>query len=228
MADFNPLRVYLSFLGSMFMLTPDPYRLLLPVDSALRECSDRVDSLSDEGDVEWAEQVAEDEAETVERLVGIAFTICQVYITGIVSRVMRLHEFAGRFRVKLRTTDGTKSGIVRSCSKQVAGSLISQVQLIDQGANYAKHREEWRGTEWLALSGRSRKTADALLAVGATQGYTGNCSLILEKLVGDADLRPARLVPILERWCSDLGSQYSAELRRHINGLPQSEPPQAG
>ena len=60
MSNPNPLQIYLSFLGSAFMLTPDPYRLLLPVDTALRECGERVESLRDEADVEWAEQVAED------------------------------------------------------------------------------------------------------------------------------------------------------------------------
>ena len=224
MSNPNPLQIYLSFLGSAFMLTPDPYRLLLPVDTALRECGERVESLRDEADVEWAEQVAEDESEVAERLVGIAFMVCQVHIAHVVSQVKRLHSFAGKFGVELRTTNGTRPGIVRSSSKELEGSSVTEVQLIDEAANYAKHRDEWVRTEWSDLEKLEKKTADVLLAVGAKQGYTGNCSLILEKLSGAADLKPSRLVPILETWCADLGSQYGAELRRYADGLPQSAP----
>lgn len=94
----------------------------------------------------------------------------------------------------------------------------TEIQVIDAFANFFKHNEEWEW-DWSKLKDRSRKTAEIITAVGASQGSTGNFRKGAAA-IGNVDLtRVTILVGIIASWRGvpgvqapwDLASQLEAE-----------------
>ena len=86
-------------------------RVLEPLGTAVRECSDAIASAQQSGIEDYIDAVVDDECAVVEALLGSAFVTTQAVINGVVAHIVRLHERVKADGYLLKTTDGKKASI---------------------------------------------------------------------------------------------------------------------
>jgi len=192
---------------------------LSALGEGVRRCAKRIDEADASGHAEYADAVTDEECDVIETLLGSAFTVCQTHIAKVVSDVKTLHRLAGKGSkgksgVRLTTTNGEKTDIMRLGCTQVGSSGVSLVQALDALANYFKHREEWIG-DWASLSGHAAKTAPTITLLGLQKGSTGNLRRGA-KLLGNTGFDNMNaFANILEEWHKEVMAMYEKELRKH-------------
>jgi hypothetical protein len=194
--------------------SPTLERVLTSLGAAVGACSEAITQAKESRDPEFIETVVEEECDVVENLIGAAFVAGQAEITGVISPVMRLHKRAATDGHILTSTDGTKSGIMRLGTPVRPSLPYSHVEVINAFANYFKHHDEWH-VRWAALTGLAKQTADTIMALGATEGSTGNLRKGIEVL-GIAK-KYADLVNVsgmVSDWANAVFTTYESELRR--------------
>ncbi len=185
-------------------------RSLIALGGSVAQCARAIDEARASNDDSY-DYIVDEETAFIENLLGIAFVLCQSYITFIVSHVNALHESCKENNIQLSTTDGSKAGILKLGSQVLAGTLYSQVQIIDAFANYFKHHEEWDGP-WDRLGGKPGQTVKMLLATGANQYSSGNFRTAAEKLGNQSYEDMTTYTEILRTWGRAVYDQYDTEL----------------
>lgn len=186
-------------------------RVLNSLSTAVSECESIITQAEKKYGPECFDNLAEDESNVVDSLIGTAFVVTQTQITAIVSSVMRLHKQATADGRDLDSSDGTRDGIMRLGSPMADTSNFSRVQVIDAAANYFKHRDEWTNP-WSRLNKQQDKTAKVILAIGGRENSTGNLRRALNALAIDRDLLES-LHAEVDGWAEAALSIYRRELR---------------
>lgn len=188
-------------------------RVLESLSNAVSEGAKAIAAASASGDEDGFEAIGDEESGVMEGLVGTAFVVAQTHITGIVSSIVRLHEYSAAHGTQLTTSNGKKAGVVQLESAHVAASGFTRIQVIDALANYFKHSDEWK-LPWSNLAGQSLKTAEVIIAIGGEENCTGNLRRGLKILGIDKDL-----LDLLHRevasWGERIIALYELELKSH-------------
>jgi len=134
-------------------------------------------------DPEFADMIGD--YDSADQLVGVAFATAQVYIGSA----------ARRHRV-------TKDKALSVGREHSSGATL--VQMINHGANFWKHADEW---DWQSPDKRRTVIVDMLERVGVSEDDYVLSSLLAKLLEPEAiDLR--RLGPLLEQWRQALELAY--------------------
>ena len=185
----------------------------MSLGGAIRASIKHFDSLPSNAPGDYIEAVIDDETEKIEDLLGVAFIICQIYITKIISAVMSLRKRAnGRDSIDLTTTNGEKIGIMQFGSSQTSTQKYSPITMLDAFANYYKHRDEWKG-DWNILTGRAAKTVKIIASAGASRGSTGNLRTGATYLKNSNYHSFHVFVDYLSEWQNKLTAAYKEELK---------------
>ena len=203
----------------MRMLEPESVfftltRSLGPIGSAIYKHVKLIEDVGSRGNQGYLKDIADDETEIIENLLGTAFVVCQIHITCVVSRLLKLHTFFRKNEGRLLTglEKPSKVAIMKQGGQLIAGSQYTDVMVIDGFANYFKHREEW-DPHWAALSDGQAKTRDVIKAFGATPGSSGNLRIGAETLGNSEYSDVICFVDKLESWRTNLKNTYDKELK---------------
>lgn len=190
-------------------------RILSALGKAIGECEIAIHKASSTGNEYYIDAVTDDEVDVIEDLLGAAYVVCQTYITKIISDVIFLHRYHKRSNPssELKTTGDFKYSILSFGSKVISGVGYTQVQVIDAFANYFKHRDEWP-SDWHKLEERSTKTAEVIMAVGASSGCTGNLRRASKVLGNEGFKNTIVFYDIVNNWCKKLYEAYETELNK--------------
>ena len=188
-------------------------RVLETLAEAVRECGKVIDRAKLSEDEDYIDAVVDDECEVLESIVGTAFVAAQTEITRVKTHIQRIHSCAKRDGHILKSSNGTKSGILKLGSPP--GVEYSKVQLIDAFANYFKHRDDnqWR-LPWTEIDpkAQAKQTAVLITAAGAQEGSSGNLRSGLESLGIDyEDL--IGLHKEVTAWAKAVAETYEGELK---------------
>jgi len=206
----NPYAVYLGWIRS----TTDPRwltRCFAPIGDAIKDSDREIDHLRPDDDEAYVEAVVDEETEVLEQLLGTAFVLCQTYITGVVARIVGLHQLHDHrdSSTPLTTTGRTKPEIWAFGGK-VGKTPYTGPEIINAFANYSKHGEEWQGA-WEKLAGKNH-TVQIVSVCGARRGSTGNLRTGA-KLLGNRRFSDTlRFATIVSDWAKRLASSYQTEL----------------
>lgn len=218
----NPYAVYL---GWVRITTDERWltRCLTPIGDAIKEAGREINSLKPDDHEGYIDAVVDEECEVIEQLLGTSFVVCQTYITGVVSRVIGLHQLHTRQDSSnpLTTTDGSKTAIMKFGAKRVGKTPYTAPEIINAFANFFKHREEWRGA-WEKLTGNQRYTAQTISKAGAKRGSSGNLRTGAEVLGNRNYSDTLKFAKIVSDWAKKLESGYVSELM--ARGLIKSRP----
>lgn len=184
---------------------------LMPISRSIEQSAKRIESAEDSGIQDYLDAVIDDETFLIENLLGIAFVICQHYITFIISNVKRMHDMASRSSTSLTTTSENKKDILRF-GEHIDGSEFTKVQLIDALANYFKHQDEWKGA-WEKLKGKQKDTASILQSAGVKQFSTGQFRDGARTLGNETYSNFAPVLSVLKDWGDNVMADYLAELK---------------
>lgn len=184
--------------------------VLETLSNGIRNCGHAIDDAHTSGNDEYASAVTDEQCYLIENLLGVAFVMCQVVITCIVSEVMRLHDECTSAGHSLSTCENNRYSILSVSSPPIGSSGFTEVQIIDAFANYFKHREEKRF--WTRR--KSAKTVRMITAVGASRGCTGNMRKGARSL-GSSNYEDLRIwADKVRNWGSHIVKNLEAELNR--------------
>lgn len=186
-------------------------RVLSSLGDAVTESNKILERARTTGDEDYFDGVCDDESNVVESLIGAAFVASQAHITGVVSSIIRLGVQAAKDDHPLTSSTGKREGILRIESSMIGSPAFSRIQVIDAMANFFKHHDEWT-VPWSKLNKNQKPTATVVVAVGGTEGATGNLRKGLNALGIDADLL-GELHNEVSTWAAAAIKRYEEELR---------------
>lgn len=190
--------------------------MLAPIGEAIRksiETIDEADNMMEKQERNW---IIDDECDSIENWVGLAFVATQTYLTRVTSRCRRLHDWH-EHQTKSRLLlgiEGKRQEILGATTK-VRRTNYTAVEAVNAFANYFKHREEWP-FDWTQLERDiEKRTAKVIQAFGARPGSTGNLRQGYASVLGDgiAFNEVARLGDVVHTWACALRTAYEQELR---------------
>jgi len=193
----------------------DPLRRVLsPIGDAIKDIRGYLKDLEKKGySPDHIDAIVDDETDGIEQLLGVTFVVCQTHITGIVSRIIKLHDYLVSQRHEVSRGPGQlKKDLLQMGSVQIPGSGHSQVEVINAFANYFKHGDEWP-RQWKRGKDQQKRTAELIRTVGAEEGSTGNFRTGAEALDNKTHHDVELFADILEDWGKKLLERYRSELR---------------
>jgi hypothetical protein len=217
---FMSIKFYASYGARLALLdldiNSDLDEMLRPIGDAIRSS---IETIEEADKLEKLERIwtTDEECESIESWLGLAFVAAQTYLTRVISHCRRLHdwhEHQTKSRVLLGT-NGAKHGILAAATPKVRSTSYTAVEAINAFANYFKHRDEWP-FDWTQLQGDNEKqTATIIKAFGARSGSTGNLRQGYASILGDKIPfnEVARLSGIVRDWARSLKTAYEQELR---------------
>jgi hypothetical protein len=186
-----------------FALTPDIESLLDGVGRSIASTIRLIDAASATSgayDDDWFV----DQGSTVDDALGVAFVICQLYLTAIASGCEFLHNYHarqsknakpnklpnflkafmrkwGRKRTrgvpKIGALSGERSKLLQRGGRQIAkGPGYTAITIIEALANYFKHKDEWPN-RWSDLQQIQRRSANVLRNIGLLDDKDGQIVL---------------------------------------------------
>lgn len=194
------------------------FTLLDPMGQAIAESiagsTERIAVMSKRYGEDAAEMMASEAAVVVEDFLGVAFVAAQTYITAVVSRLIKLHQYSLRWNnAKLTTTSGLKEEIMRYGFRPTQKGPYSKVEVMNAFANYYKHRDEW-DYEWGSLKGHQQETATIISSAGAFQSSTCNLRTGAAYLGNLVYANVSAFGKLFSNWRKDLIHDYKTEIRR--------------
>jgi hypothetical protein len=179
----------------MVLITPEIEPLLQPLSGSIGSISrliQRVELAKEAGD-DWPDSDwVVTEVSVIDDLLGVAFVICQLYVTAVVAGLKFLHGYharqselaetrkirrfvrkltqrcrpaRNRFVPKLGRLNGERSKLLERGNPVIKGSRYRVATVIEALANYFKHQDEWP-KRWNDLKQNQRRTANVLQSVG--------------------------------------------------------------
>jgi len=142
-----------------FAISNDTYsRVLVSLSKA---AASRIDEVERDA----PEEIVDDECDVIESLLGAASVMCQVPITEVTQRALRICELMSEssrlFAAKRE---------VRALGPQF-DRQFSKVEVLWALGNYFKHREEWKV---LKVKGPAKETIPVLEALGVQESSSGS------------------------------------------------------
>ena len=193
----------------------DPLRRVLgPIGDAIKGICRYLDGLEKKGyDPDHIDAIVDDETVVIEELLGTAFVVCQTHISGVVSRIIRLHNYlASQGHANNRKPGQLKKDLLRMDSAQIPGSGRWQVEVINAFADYFKHHDEWP-RQWKRGNDQQNRTAEIIRSVGAEEGSTGNLRTGAKRLGNKTYEDVQVFADILKDWGKKLLKRYQSKLR---------------
>jgi hypothetical protein len=196
--------------------------VLETIGEAIAASTARIDTIGQRYGEDAADMAADDEIPVIEDFLGIAFVVCQAYITNVVTRLQRLHaQTRRRHTADLTTTTGSKESILRHGFRPTMRRPYSRIEVLNAYANYYKHRDEW-DADW--ENRRARHTAAIISTAGASPSSTGNLRQGARYLGNRKFKDVAAFMRIFSQWRKKLVQDYEAEIRRLELARPTKEP----
>jgi hypothetical protein len=196
-------------------------RVLDALSRGIHTASERIENAankSSDDDGGYYDAVLDDETDAIENLLGSAFIVCQTYLTGVVSAVIKLDDLCRGTVGGLPLASGRareRRQKILSCMGPMVGTKSNRrsvAEVVEAFANYFKHRDEWKTMNWNKLDERSRRTARVVASAGATSGSTGNLRTGSAKLGNprftDLDVFAAKL----HEWGANISKQVAKEV----------------
>ena len=192
-------------------------RVLDTISDVIKEASNNIDRAGKFQNEGHRESVVDEETSFIEELLGAAFVVCQSYITSITSGFEKLHQLAKKNNLILTVTNGEKKILLKTGSANVAKSQYTEIQIIDEFANYFKHCDQWP-LDWSKVNNRYKHTVEVVQSVGAQSGSNGNMRTGVEALGCPMYNNLDSLLDKITQWRDELLKQYQAELK-HLGVL---------
>ncbi len=208
---FAALNIYALRLQLIRMQMSDHVLLsvLDTLGSAITDCGATIREAEDCGNQEYLDVVAEDECEVVENLLGVAFVMCQVMISGVVSGVFRLQKDAKSKGHVLPTCSKGKGKQRRNCLLRLGSPLTkhpecTEVEVIDIFADFFKHR-----------IGRHSSNSKAIISkVVAFKDCTHVDMHRAAEALGITDYKNlGPLGDMVSKWVAEVIAKYESELK---------------
>lgn len=138
-----------------YAIAADSYESVLStLGSGIRAAERRIKS--------GVEEVADDEVEIIENLLGVAYVTCQPQIAAIAHAVLRLPGH------------GLSARLLRASGPRF-DSNYSKIEVLWELANYFKHRDKWSRETWTKPPNkRTEHTVKVITVAGLECGSTGN------------------------------------------------------
>jgi len=189
--------------------------MLRPIGDAIRSS---IETIEEADKLEKLERIwtTDEECESIESWIGLAFVAAQSYLTRVISHCKRLHDWHER-QTKTRVLlgiKGFKHEILAAATPKVRPTNYTAIEAVNAFANYFKHRDEWP-LDWTQLQGDNEKwTAAIIEAFGAQSGSTGNLRQGYASVLGDKIPlnEVSRLGGIVRDWVRALKTAYEQEL----------------
>lgn len=116
--------------------------------------SNAINEIYKQTDFDGEEYLIDEKREIVDNLIGMAFIVAQLYVTGTIADA----------KLFAKSTDQIgKAFLLRKYSELIPKTNVTKMELCDAFANYYKHHEEW--VRW-SKNDKNQKTIEILLAVG--------------------------------------------------------------
>jgi hypothetical protein len=205
----------------LHLLDPDGglERLVLPMGASIRCSIARIDEAARDDDKMTAEWITDDECDSIEEQLGLAFVAAQTYLTRVVSLCKRIHDWhehetGSTFLLGIGGKKDEVLGVKNTGITPIAGTAFSAVEGLNAFANYFKHRDEWPH-DWTELQRNNEKhTVAVIQAFGARPGSTGNLRQGYHALFGDDEYpNVGRVAETVETWTRAIRKAYEDELR---------------
>jgi hypothetical protein len=182
-------------------ISNDTYsRVFGSLSEGIQAAASRIDEVERDAPEETARMVVEDECDVIESLLGAAYVVCQVPITDVTQRTLRICQLMSESsRPFARKTD------VRALGRQFDAEF-SQVEVLWALGNYFKHREEWDRAEWkeLKLKRPEKDTIPVLEAIGLQESSSGNLRRGAEALGNAGFTELSVFEDIIRQWASEV------------------------
>jgi len=214
-----PVKSHASY-GVFLRLLEDEHRdlddLLYPIEGSIRASFACLDKAEETADDEYLRYVVDDECDSIEMHLGLAFVVAQIGITRIISHCRLLHDWQKHTTGSglLLGIDGNKEKILSTASPRVGSTNHTGLEGINAFANYFKHRDEWPW-DWTLLKGSASETARVIQAFRAQPGCTGNLRQGFESIFGENTpyYEVIRIGDTVRDWARALKLAYEQELR---------------
>jgi hypothetical protein len=156
---------------------------------------------------DYAQFVAESEAEYLEEIIGASFLVLQAKIRRVCSATERLRKFAQtQHSIELGGLDGTR---IRKLTGRYKTSGPSLIELVWAVGNYYKHRDEWDHSVWRSKKAneaepnwlrQARGTRKMAKRVGIVEFSTGNMRTAYEYFGIDPYSKCEQLAKEVQQW----------------------------
>lgn len=203
------------------------------IDAGVVKCTQRLSELPDDKQVAandelagYVEATVADECDIIEALLGCGFVTAQAQIAYVVSRVEAARGVAESHcpgSVTSIPARSDKSSLLKINSRTVGSSAYTQMEFINEVANYFKHRDEWP-TAWANIK-TPRRTQQILINLGLSHNSTGNLRSAAE-LVGNKNYdKSTILLDILTEWHSQLMKSIKKDLEAANFDMKENDDP---
>lgn len=187
--------------------------VLEAIGEAIGASIERIDTIKRRYGKDAADMAAEDEIPVIEDFLGLAFVVCQNYISNVVTELRNLHAHARQWNnADLTTTSGLREDMMRYGFRPTKKRPYSRIEVLHAYANYYKHRDEW-DFGWKNLNPRAQQTAAIISAAGATPSSTGNLREGARFLGNRKFMDVAVFMKIFSEWRKKLVWDYKMEIR---------------
>ena len=163
-------------------------KLFSVIQEGIVSSSRRIKSASQSGGELFLEAVTDDECDSIEQLLGLAFVVGQTFITAVRSCLAQLSAICNTdIGSPLGFVTGPKGYEVLKLGDRMRNNPEhSEIQVINAIANYWKHQEEWptrteRKEECLELvwdqrqmGNDEKRTVEIVASIGISPYSTGN------------------------------------------------------
>ena len=184
-------------------------RFIDPIVEAIQKSRQNIRQINDIDDEDFKQYVIDDESDVTEALIGTALIVYQMYITKIVSKVIKSNNYyqtkMPRKNIKLISTK--KSDIMRYGNDLIPETNITKIEAINALANYFKHHSEWK-VDWSHPTKRSKETMKMLRELGATPCSTGNLRRGIEKIGIEEYDQIVSIIEILNKWRCKIYTEF--------------------
>lgn len=200
-------------------------RLHRVIESEISASLRRLEEASKTENSDFLEFATDEECQSTEELLGLAFVAAQSFITSIRTEVTDVAEMSRQFGIRFTFFSDPKAiDTLKLASPLTVAPQFSVVEAIHAVGNYWKHSEEWptqevvsgrwRRQAWdmASMRGNEKRTAEIVTSLGMTLGSTGNLRTAAEALgvTEYNDLRPIRRT--LQNWAFDLKIKVANDL----------------
>ena len=181
------------------------------LSKGVREVEAKIQEAVDSGNEEYAQFVMDTDVDIIEELIGAAAVMCQRHATNVVSTARSALRFAG-----IDDPNGGRDWknyhlfCLGDCLPSI--SARTAMTLLNDTANYYKHRDEW-DVDWTRLRGNARRTADGVALLGVSGTGNGNLRTISEAFGNPEYEKLGILLGVVESWAERVVKYCRSKLK---------------
>ncbi len=192
--------------------------------SGLAEIHKQFSEIEGISNEEHRDSLIDDLCDDLEEVLGLSFLICQKRITQVQSKVLWAQNriigekmnpifpelmgvSSGEFCRGLRKLSPVIHTQHLGATPQVAPSKVEAIWAV---ANFYKHSDEWHTTDWSAIIGPSKQTADVIMACGVKSSSTGQFRDAYEALAGNSDYIAKPFGEAVNEWVEIIKSKWNS------------------